>query len=95
MRGNRSNGNRPLIPYFEIDGAEVARSLVEAGIGVTVLPECMVPIETTARSAILHINEPWAVRTMRIGKRRGKPITAGTKALIHQLTEQPQPATSA
>jgi DNA-binding transcriptional LysR family regulator len=78
---------------FTVGGAEVARSLVEVGLGVTVLPECMVPIESAARSVVLQIDESWAMRTMRIGTRRAKPITAGTKALIHQLTERPKSVT--
>lgn len=81
-------------PRFTINGPEAARSLVEAGLGVTILPECMVSLEASTRSTVLRIPEPWTTRSVRIGTRRGKAITAATRALIRQLTEQPEPASS-
>ncbi|EYS89314.1 hypothetical protein CF68_34310 [Cupriavidus sp. SK-4] len=58
---------------------------------VTIVPECMVPIEASARSTLLQIAEPWATRNVCIGTRRGKAITAATRALIRQLPSSPLP----
>ncbi|VWC60010.1 LysR family transcriptional regulator [Burkholderia lata] len=79
---------------FTVSGADVALSLVQAGLGVTVLPECMVPMDSHERCAILHIQEPWAVRVLRVGTRKGKATTSATRALIDQLTGQPKAAPS-
>ncbi|MNM62143.1 LysR substrate binding domain protein [compost metagenome] len=85
---------RVVHPKFTINGPEAARSLVEAGLGVTILPECMVSLEASTRSTVLRIPEPWTTRSVRIGTRRGKAVTAATRALIRQLTEQPEPGSS-
>jgi DNA-binding transcriptional LysR family regulator len=76
---------------FTVSGAEVALSLVEAGLGVTVLPDCMIPVDAGTRVSTLEIDEPWAERVLRIGTRRGKAMTAASRALIRQLTEKPSP----
>ncbi|AQV97340.1 LysR family transcriptional regulator [Cupriavidus necator] len=81
-------------PKFTVNGAEEARSLVEAGLGVTIVPECMVPVEASTRYSVLQLAEPWATRSVRIGTRRGKAVTAAARALIRQLTEQPEAAAS-
>jgi DNA-binding transcriptional LysR family regulator len=79
---------------FTVSGADVALSLVQSGLGVTVLPECMVPIDGGERSAVLRIQEPWAVRVLRVGTRKGKATTSATRALIDQLTGRPKAALS-
>jgi DNA-binding transcriptional LysR family regulator len=79
---------------FTVSGADVALSLVQAGLGVTVLPECMVPMDSRERCAVLHIQEPWAVRVLRVGTRKGKATTSATRALIDQLTGRPKAAPS-
>jgi DNA-binding transcriptional LysR family regulator len=84
----------PLEPKFTVATVEVARSLVEAGLGVTILPECMHSLEASQRVATLELDEPWALRRVRIGTRRGKTITMATRALIQQLKEPPGPASS-
>lgn len=76
-----------LEPKFTVQTVEVARSLVEAGLGVTILPECMHPFEASQRVATLELAEPWALRSVRIGTRRGKTTTMATRALIQQLTD--------
>ncbi len=78
-----------LHPKFAVGSVEAARSLVEAGLGVTILPECMLSVESERRVAVLQLNEPWALRDVHIGTRRGRAMTAATRALIRQLTERP------
>jgi DNA-binding transcriptional LysR family regulator len=77
---------------FTVSGADVALSLVQAGLGVTVLPDCMVPADVNERTVVLRIEESWAVRVLRVGTRKGKAMTSATRALIGQLTEQPKAA---
>ncbi|MBN3777642.1 transcriptional regulator [Burkholderia lata] len=79
---------------FTVSGADVALSLVQASLGVTVLPECMVPMDSRDRCAVLRIQEPWAVRVLRVGTRKGKATTSATRALIDQLTGRPKAAPS-
>jgi len=79
---------------FTVSGADVALSLVQASLGVTVLPECMVPMDSRDRCAVLRIQEPWAVRVLRVGTRKGKATTSATRALIDQLTGRPKAASS-
>ncbi|ABB06206.1 LysR family transcriptional regulator [Burkholderia lata] len=79
---------------FTVSGADVALSLVQAGLGVTVLPECMVSMDSHERCAVLHIQEPWAERVLRVGTRKGKATTSATRALIDQLTGRPKAAPS-
>lgn len=79
---------------FTVSGADIALSLVQAGLGVTVLPECMVPVDGGEHVAAVHIQEPWAVRVLRVGTRKGKATTSATRALIDQLTGRPQAASS-
>lgn len=77
---------------FTVSGADAALSLVEAGLGVTVLPECMVPVNSASQAALLRIHDPWAARVLRVGTRKGKATTSATRALIRQLTERPHGA---
>jgi DNA-binding transcriptional LysR family regulator len=78
-----------LQPKFTVGTVEVARSLVEAGLGVTILPECMHSLYASPRVSAVRLDEPWATRDVCVGTRRGKTITMATRALIQQLTEQP------
>lgn len=77
-------------PRFTVDTVEAARSLVEAGMGVTIQPDCMFPAESCPQVAVLQLAEPWAVRPIHVGTRKGRTMTAATRALIRQLTEQPE-----
>jgi hypothetical protein len=37
---------------------------------------------------IVPLNEPWALRRVCVGTKRGEILTAATKALIAQLTDR-------
>ncbi|RKJ99636.1 LysR family transcriptional regulator [Alicycliphilus denitrificans] len=78
-------------PKFRVHSAEAARSLVHAGLGVAVQPECMLSIEDHERLAILAIDEPWARRSLQIGTQGGRPQTAAAKALVKLLLDRPTP----
>lgn len=79
-------------PRLTVGTVEAARALVEAGMGVTVQPDCMFPVESVPQVAVLPLADPWAVRPVHIGTRTGRPMTAATRAFIRQLTEQPAPS---
>jgi DNA-binding transcriptional LysR family regulator len=81
-----------LEPKFTVGTVEVARSLVEAGLGVTILPECMHSLYASSRVSAVQLDEPWALRKVCIGTRRRKSITMATRALIQQLTDPPASA---
>ncbi|AQH04376.1 transcriptional regulator (plasmid) [Burkholderia sp. KK1] len=77
---------RDLRLKYTVTTIEAARSLVKAGLGVTIQPESMLPKEELAALAIVALDEPWAKRQLCIGTKRGASITPATRALITQLT---------
>ncbi|MEU1997677.1 LysR family transcriptional regulator [Nocardia gamkensis] len=66
-----------------------AISLVDAGLGVTVQPECLVGHEWTGRVAVLDLAEPWAERRIHLATARGRESSPATKILIEQLLTRP------
>jgi DNA-binding transcriptional LysR family regulator len=77
-------------PRFNVRSAGVAVSLVQAGLGVTVQPECLVSHELFARVAVLEFAEPWAVRSIHIATARGRELNPITRTLIGQLLDRPR-----
>ncbi|MFD4433871.1 LysR substrate-binding domain-containing protein, partial [Nocardia sp. NPDC058497] len=67
-------------------GGGAAISLVNAGIGVTVQPECLVGHEWTGRVAVLDFAEPWAERRIHLATARGHGFSPATKILIEWPT---------
>ncbi|WP_228835114.1 LysR substrate-binding domain-containing protein [Nocardia abscessus] len=66
-----------------------AISVVHAGLGVTVQPECLVGHEWTGRVAALDLAEPWAERRIHLATARGREFSPATKVLIEQLLTRP------
>lgn len=79
---------RELRVKYSVNTIEAARALVKANLGVTIQPESMVPTEDFNNLATVALDEPWALRHLCIGTKRGDPLNAATKALIAQLTAQ-------
>jgi DNA-binding transcriptional LysR family regulator len=77
---------RKFEPRYSVAGVEAARSLVEAGLGVTIQPECMLSIEDFERVAIVSIAEPWARRRFEIATKKDRALSAAARLLIKQLT---------
>ncbi|SAK70946.1 LysR family transcriptional regulator [Caballeronia catudaia] len=77
---------RDLRLKYTVTTIEAARSLVKAGLGVTIQPESMLPKEELAALTIVALDEPWAKRQLCIGTKRGVSLTPATRALIAQLT---------
>jgi DNA-binding transcriptional LysR family regulator len=67
---------------------EAARALVKANLGVTIQPESMLAKEDFDKVSIVPLDEPWALRQICIGTKRGEILSAATKALIAQLIDR-------
>lgn len=79
---------RKLPEKYRVNTVEAARSLVKAGLGVMVHPECMLPTIDLSRLVLVRLDEPWAERRLCTGTKRGAAVTAATKAFIAQLVDQ-------
>jgi DNA-binding transcriptional LysR family regulator len=93
MRGAVNVASRRLGIEFEprhsVSSAGVAVSLVEAGFGVTIQPECLVSHELFSRVSVLELAEPWALRRIHIATALGREQNPITGALIRQLLDRP------
>ncbi|WP_409180762.1 LysR family transcriptional regulator [Amycolatopsis sp. VS8301801F10] len=76
-------------PAFSVRSGEVALSLVQAGLGVTAQPECMVTREFLERVAVVELAEPWAERKIHLATAAGRRPAAACRALLEQLLDRP------
>jgi DNA-binding transcriptional LysR family regulator len=81
---------REFTPKFSVRSAGVAISLVQAGLGVTVQPECLLGLEMFDRAVAIDLAEPWASRSINIATLSGRSPTAATGALIAHLIQTPR-----
>lgn len=89
IRGIQSAAHRigrELRVKYSVNTVESARSLVRAGLGVTVQPGCMLAAEDTAQLATVPLAGDWARLSHCIGTLHGRLSTAAAQALIEQLT---------
>lgn len=77
---------RELEPKYSVNSVEAARSLVQAGLGISIQPEWMLSVQDLERVGVVSIDEPWARRHFRIGRLANKPLSAAAKLLIDQLS---------
>ncbi|VWB09407.1 LysR family transcriptional regulator [Burkholderia lata] len=78
---------RELRVKYRVSSIEAARSLVKAGLGVMIHPESMLPVEDVNKVTLVALDEPWALRRLCVGTRRGDALTAATRAFVAQLTD--------
>jgi DNA-binding transcriptional LysR family regulator len=78
-------------PKFSVRSSGVAISLVQAGLGVTVQPECVLGLELFDKVSVLNLAEPWAKRILRIATPQGRSPSPAARALIKQLLDRPAP----
>lgn len=78
-------------PKFSVRSSGVAISLVQAGLGVSVQPECVLGLEIFDRVSMLTLTEPWAKRIIRIATPAGRTPSPAARALIKQLLDRPAP----
>ncbi|MFB9126527.1 LysR family transcriptional regulator [Paraburkholderia dipogonis] len=79
---------RELNVKFRVSTIEAARSLVKAGLGVMIQPESMLPVEDLNKVTLVALDEPWALRRLCIGTRRGDSLTAATRAFVARFTDR-------
>ncbi|AOK36241.1 LysR family transcriptional regulator [Burkholderia cenocepacia] len=77
-----------LVVKYRVSTIEAARSLVKAGLGVTIHPESMLPLEDFTKVTLVALDEQWALRRLCIGTKRGDSLPAATKAFVAQLTDR-------
>ena len=77
-------------PAFSVRSAGVAISLVQAKLGVTVVPECLLGHDLFEQAASIELAEPWAVRTIHIATARGRVLSQPVRALMKQLLDRPR-----
>ncbi|MES2974800.1 MAG: LysR family transcriptional regulator [Pseudomonadota bacterium] len=80
---------REYKPKYFVKTSGVAVSLVQAGLGVTVQPECLVGPEVMDDVAAIELTEPWANRVIQIATPRGRPPAPAAVALMKQLMDRP------
>ncbi|MCC6198490.1 MAG: LysR family transcriptional regulator [Burkholderiales bacterium] len=90
---------REFKPKYGIKSAGVAMSLVQAGLGVTVLPECLVGGEVFDRDLFDRVvavafAERWANRVISIAAAHGRILSPPVRALMKQLLDRPRGATA-
>jgi DNA-binding transcriptional LysR family regulator len=78
---------RELHVKYSVNTIESARSLVRAGLGITVQPESMLSMEDNAQLAVVPLIGDWARLSHYIGTLRGRSLKAAAKALIDQLMQ--------
>ncbi|MYV97807.1 LysR family transcriptional regulator [Streptomyces sp. SID3343] len=81
--------DREFEPEYTVRSASVAISLVQAGLGVTVQPECLVTRETLSGVAMVELAEPWAVRKIHIATARGRTVSPAARAFVNRLLDHP------
>jgi DNA-binding transcriptional LysR family regulator len=78
-------------PKYSVRSSGVAISLVQAGLGVTVQPECVLGRDMFDRVGVLALTDPWARRIIRIATPHGRTPGPAARALIRQLLDRPAP----
>ncbi len=76
---------REYIPKYTVRSAGVAVSLVQAGLGVTVLPECAVSLAQLDGVVAVPMADSWAERIMLVATPRGRTLGPASQALMKQL----------
>lgn len=70
---------------LSVTTADVALSLVAAGMGITLLPASLPLGAERERLTLIPVEGDWAERSYRIGKLAGKPLTPAADALLDQI----------
>jgi len=85
LRRAASVGGRQLKLRYQVNSNEVAREMVAAGFGATVLPRGLATSARSGQITTVALAESWAKREMRICVRRGSPLPAQTKTMVEFL----------
>lgn len=77
--------HRPLRVRIEVGTAEAVCQMVQAGVGVAVLPESTVRRHASAGLAILSLTDSWATRRMQVCVRRFSTLPPFARSLFELL----------
>ena len=81
---------RELRLQRSVETIEAARSLVSAGLGLSVQPESgILTAHERERMITVPIEGAWAKLSYRVGWQAGKALTPAAKSLIEQMTTRP------
>lgn len=92
MLAEAQAAGRPLKARLQVRGFDAIAQLVEAGLGVAVLPRS--PAERLAqlfKVAVLGLNEPWARRDYLLAVRRQEVLPAVVQRFVSALLGDPPP----
>lgn len=76
-------------PKYMVRSGGVATSLVQAGLGVTVQPECLIYRDMLDQVAVVRLDEPWAKRQILIATAQGRVPGRAASVLMAQLLDRP------
>lgn len=76
---------RQFAPRYSVQSNEVARTMVGAGFGVTLMPIGMTHAHDPARIAVVPFSEDWAQRELRVCTRRGLQLPVPARQLLDFL----------
>ncbi|MFI9637056.1 LysR family transcriptional regulator [Nocardia sp. NPDC051929] len=85
LRASAQRAGEEYKPTHVLRSGGTAISLVHAGLGVTVQPECLVGHEWSGRVAVLDLDEPWAERRIHLATPRGRELGPSTELLVEHL----------
>lgn len=80
---------RAFEPRLSVRSPGVAISLVRAGLGVSVQPECLLGYEVLGKVEVVRLDEPWAVRRIHVATGRDRKVSPVVRALLDQLLARP------
>lgn len=81
--------NTEVALKYSVRSAGVAISLVQAGLGVTVQPECLLGIELFDQISAVKLTGPGSERHMEIATSADYTLSAAAQALLNQLLGRP------
>lgn len=85
LRRAAADLGRHLSPRYQVQSNEVAREMVAAGFGATVLPKGLARNTRSDRIVAVPLSDSWAKRQMRICVRRGAALPAPTRTMLQFL----------
>ncbi|CAM5775340.1 LysR family transcriptional regulator [Labrys miyagiensis] len=82
-----SDLSRPLKMPVRVNGFETVRGMVEAQLGIGLVPEgCAARYVTSGRLHAIRLEEPWAVRQWNVCVQDGQSLPSPVRLLLKHLT---------
>ncbi|HSW17943.1 MAG TPA: LysR family transcriptional regulator [Ramlibacter sp.] len=81
---------REFKPRYLVQSVEVASSLVQVGLGVTLMPRRSLLRDVFDRVALVPLLEPWARTDARVATLKSTATAPAARAFIQQLLDRPR-----